>query len=215
MLHGVLVGEVGERGAVLVEGHPEEDDDGEDKAKGHDAVGRFLLRELGLGVAGSGRGRLGGIVGMLEGAAEGVVDDDAHHEGEAGHAKGVVVGVGHGGAEVLLGVVHDLDGGRRGKEGADVDGHVEDGECGVALAFQLGVVVEVTDHDLQVALEEAGAYADHEQGGEHEHHGGDAVSGGDGEHEVAQEHDDDARSDALAVADAVGQGAAHKRQEID
>ena len=200
-----------------MESHPEEDDHGEHEAQRHDAVFCLLGRELRLGVLSRHVGSCGlrVAVGVFERAAEGVVDGDAHHEREAGHGESVVVGVGWRGSPVGLGVLHDFDGGRRCEEGADVDGHVEDGESRVALALQLGVVVEVAHHHLQIAFKEARADAHHEQGGKHEHHGGHAVACRDGEHEVAQKHHDDARRHAFAVADAVGQRAAHEGQKID
>ena len=75
---GVFLGKEGEGEAVLVEGHPEEDDYGEHEAEGHDAVLGVLLAKLGfrLGIgvlAGSG---LGGRCcnDLLEGALETIVD---------------------------------------------------------------------------------------------------------------------------------------------
>ena len=78
----IVAGEVGEGGAVLVEGHPEEDYYCEDEAEADDALLGLRGGELvGLVVHGGSGGIL--LVGgehLLEGALEAVVDKDADDE---------------------------------------------------------------------------------------------------------------------------------------
>ena len=108
--------------------------------------------------------------------------------------------------------VADGGGGEGGEESADVDAHVKDHEGRVAQLGILRVVVQLADHRLQVALEEAVAEGDDEQAdqGDGQRH---ARNGHDG---VAGEHDDDAeKDDQLVLAGAVGQDAAEQRQGIN
>ena len=56
-------------------------------------------------------------------------------------------------------------GGCRREHGAEVDGHVEDGECGIAACAVADIVVEVAYHHLQVAFEESCAHGDQQQCG--------------------------------------------------
>ena len=126
-----------------------------------------------------------------------------------------MVSIGARYAKVRLDVAHDFYCGRRSKEGADVDGHVEDGEGRIALRLELGVVVEVTHHYLQVAFEQARAHAHHEQRQRHDPHGHDAATRRDGEQQIAEEHNDNARRHTFSKTDLIGHDAAHKGQEIN
>ncbi len=109
-------------------------------------------------------------------------------------------------------------GGGGSEHRADVDGHVEEAESGIALGGVLGVVVEITHEHLQVALEQTCSYGDQQQGpdhqGEGESAGGEGV-GRDGEAEISEEHHAYARDDALSEADLVGEPAADYGHEID
>lgn len=78
-----------------------------------------------------------------------------------------------------------------------------------------GGVVELAHHDLEVALEQARADADHQQGANHNHDGRRTCPGGDGHEQIAQEHHDDTDGDAAAKANLVGHGTTHDGQEID
>ena len=79
-----------------------------------------------------------------------------------------MVGVVDRRAEVLLCPLHNLHGSRRGKQGTDVNGHVEDREARVALSSILRVVVEVAHHDLEVTLEESRTETDEHQCCQHD-----------------------------------------------
>ena len=108
----------------------------------------------------------------------------------------------------------DLDGRGGGEQGADVDGHVEEGETGVALGSVLRVVVQVSHHYLQVSFEESCPESDQEQGGDHadERHG--TAAQRDGQQQIAEEHDDDAGGDHLPETELVGQDSADEREKV-
>ena len=114
-------------------------------------------------------------------------------------------------AHVPLG---DLLGGRGCEQGTDIDGHVEDREGRIALGRVLRIVVEVADHHLEVALEETRTEGDEYQRAHHGSDAGSVIARGNGQEDVAEEHDDDARSHHLAVAELVGQVAAQHGQEV-
>ncbi len=106
-------------------------------------------------------------------------------------------------------------GGRRGEHGPDVDAHVEDVERPVAHPRVLGVVVEVADEGLEVALEQARAQGHDGQRGDDEREPG-VHRRRQGQQDVADEHDDDAQADRPAVAEeAVGQEAAEQGEDVD
>ena len=153
---------------------------------------------------------LGAAFHMFEPAAESVVDSDGNNQGNAGYGEGEVVG----GVPVEAqadGPFADLDGRGRGEQGADVDGHVEEGESGIALGRKLGLVVKVAHHHLQVSFEESCPESDQEQGGNHadERHG--TAAQRDGQQQVAEEHDNDAGGDHFPETELVGQDATHER----
>ena len=77
---GVVAGEPGQRLTVLVEGHPEEYDDGKHQAQGHDALLGLFLRELLDRCFRSLRGTLLATLGMTECRAEDVIDGDGQDE---------------------------------------------------------------------------------------------------------------------------------------
>ena len=126
-----------------------------------------------------------------------------------------MIGVGLRVAERRLCPVHNLDGSSGSKQSAHVDSHIEEREARVALVGKLRSVVEVAHHDLQVALEEAGAEADEQQGRTHSGYGYGAASQGNGQQQIAQEHNYDADDDHLAVAPAVGSHATDEGKEVD
>ena len=136
--------------------------------KGGDVVGGESL----CGAGDRGVGHLGG---------------QALQAGDRGAAHAAVqVGVAHGRQAAVVGEalgleepVADGGGDEGGEESADVDAHVEDHEGGVAQLGILRVVVQLADHRLQVALEEAVAEGDDEQadqgeGQRHARYGDDA-----------------------------------------
>lgn len=108
----------------------------------------------------------------------------------------------------------DLGSRRGSEERADVDGHVEQRESRVPLRRVLGVVVEVADHHLQVALEQAGTHRDEEQGAEHGYLAHYVSSGRNRQAEIAREHNDDTGNNHLAVAELVGEDTSDERHEI-
>ena len=214
-LLGELVGKECEREAILVECHPEEDDHGKHQAECHDALGLVLLGEFLLARGGSLSGSRLAALGVAEGGAETIVNEDGEHQRSAGHAKGEVVTVGHAHAQVFLGVFHDFHGCRGSKQCANVDGHVEQRESRVALVGDGGVVVEITHHHLQVALEQACSQAHQSQGEEHEGIAAHAGARGNGKGQITHKHDEDTRGHHLAIAKLVGEHAAKQRQEVD
>ena len=109
----------------------------------------------------------------------------------------------------------ELHGSRRSEEGSDVDGHIEDRETIVALGSVAGIVIELTDHHLQVALEKRRADRDQQQSSGHHRNGSHAIAGGHGEEQIADEHDEDAKRHTASEADLVSHGTADDRQEID
>ena len=94
----------------------------------------------------------------------------------------------------------------RGEPRAEVDAHVEDVEGAVATLVPLGV--EGPDLRGDVRLEEAATDAERGEGGEKE-----SVPH---QHELAEDHDDAAENDRLALAeDAVGEDPAEERCQVD
>ncbi len=166
-------------------------------------------------------------------------------EGGEVHARNVCTGhggleglesgrIGEGAAEVLVGEGGDVGlideaglcqmavgqcGGCCGSEhGADVYGHVEEAECGVALGGVLGVVVEIADQDLQVALEQAGTHRYEQQGADHQCKGQAAARKGvgrNGQAQVADEHYADAGDYTFAETDLVCKPAAYYRHKVN
>ena len=109
-------------------------------------------------------------------------------------------------------------GGRRSEHGADVDGHVEEAESGIALGGILRVVIEIAGHHLEVALEQTRADGDEQQGADHQGERQPAVGEGirgDREEKIAEEHNGYAGDDTLAESDLVGKPSAEDRHEID
>ena len=194
-----------------MEGHPEENDHEEHQAECHDAFLGVFRREF-LDLFGGFRALLLAFHVAVE-LAESVVDDDGDDQGGAGDGEGEMVGGILAPAHAHAPFLH-LDGCGRGEKGADVDGHVEEAEAGVALVGVFRIVVEVTDHNLQVALEEAGAETDQRQRQHHEEQGGRPSSHRDGQEEIAEEHHGDADHDHLAETEFVGEDASHEREEI-
>ena len=166
-----FVGKVRQCETVLMECHPEENDYGEHKNECHHARLGLLRRELLLFLEIGGCRLLLVAFHVAEGRSEAVVDGDAQDERGTCHGKGKVIRVGVADAETCLRPFHDFHGCRRSKEGADVDGHVENGKCRVALVLQLRRIVEIAHHHLQVTLEQARAETDKQQGGNHAYHG--------------------------------------------
>ena len=113
--------------------------------------------------------------------------------------------------------VSDSRRGSRSKHRADVDGHVEQAEAAVAFRGVFRVIVEVSDHHLQVAFEEARAYGDAQQGDDH--HGERHAACGvflRKQQQIARKHHQDAGDDGLSEApELIGDVAAYDRHEID
>ena len=210
-----LVGEVGEREAVLVECHPEEDHDGVDQNESGDALACLLGSELLGGGSSCGSFLLLVAFHVAEGAAEGIVDGNGENQRHASHSEGEVVGVCAAEAQIFLCPFHDFHSSGGGKEGADIDSHIENREARIATRGVLGLVIEVADHHLQVALEEAGAKADQQQGGKHSGQCHTAATKRHGQQQVAEEHDEDADGDHAAKAELVGHDTAHEGEEIN
>ena len=200
-----------------MEGHPEEDHDGEHQAEADDA-----LLGLGLGKLGSiGGSSVGSLLvalageDVLVGGAEGVVDSDTDDQRYASHGKGEVVGIGLADAERGLSPLHDLDGSGRGEHGTDVDGHIEQRETGVALRGIVRTVIETTHHHLEVTLEETRTQGNEDERQTHCGNGNRVLTQRQREHQVAEEHDKDTRGDHTAKAKLVGSDTTNDGQEID
>ena len=104
------------------------------------------------------------------------------------------------------------------KHSSDVDGHIEEAETGVALGAELGIVIEIARHHLEIALEETRSHGDKQQGADHQRKGKAAVGegiSGDGEKQVTYEHHGDAGHDALAESNLVGEPAAEDRHKVN
>ena len=107
---------------------------------------------------------------------------------------------------------------RGGEHRADVDGHIEKAEGAVALGGVLRVVVEIAHEDLQVALEQAGAESNQQEGAYHQRQGKPAACEDVGRHgkaQVACEHNADACHDAFAETYLVGEPSAHDGHKVD
>lgn len=150
------------------------------------------------------------------------------------HIFGHLVDIGHIATENLMGEgwdvglvdktalaqpeVDEIGSGCWGEHRAEVDGHVEEAECGVTSCRVLRIVVEVAYHYLEVALEEAGTQGDEHQGKHHEGEGeATALEGADrnGEAGIAEEHHGYTSDYTFAIANLVGKDTADDRHEID
>ena len=210
-----------------MEGHPEENHDGEDEEEGHETVlgllrGEFLYR------SGSRLGLLCSHIGVLEPAAAGEVDGHGEYEGHAGDAEAEAVGAGKGIqiGRILAGSViyetlpsehgfGDFPGHCRCEHRTYVDCHIEETEGRVALCAVTRVVVEIADEHLEVTLEETRAHGHEGQSGEHNELGGGAVARRKGQGQIAQEHHGNAYDHAFAVAYLVSDYASDQRHEIN
>ena len=123
---------------------------------------------------------------------------------------GIVAGI----AQRVLGILLNLDGGRGSKQCTDVDGHVENREACIALVLILRVVIQVANHYLQVALEQSGAEANQQQGGQHHNEGKRVATQGDAQQQIACKHDDDTRGNHPTKAKLVGKHTTKQREEI-
>ena len=205
-----------------MECHPEEDDHCEDEEESNETAVSisFLLRCL-LVCNGFLSDSLlvfcflGRVVYRGESPAEAIVDGDGDEQRHAGHTKRIVIGRSLRSVERVHSPLMELHGSRRSEEGSDVDGHIEDRETIVALGSVAGIVIELTDHHLQVALEERRADRDQQQSGGHHRNGGHAIASRYGEQQIADEHDEDTKRHTAAEADLVCHGTTNDRQEID
>ncbi len=109
---------------------------------------------------------------------------------------------------------HDFDGCSRCKQGTNIDGHIEDGKCRVALVLEFRAVIKVSYHYLQVSFEQTCSGTDEQQGSEHAGQGDRAASQGNGKEKITEKHDKDADGDHFSVSELVGQDAAEERQEV-
>lgn len=114
--------------------------------------------------------------------------------------------------------VHEIGCGCWGEHRAEVDGHVEEAERGVASGGILRIVVEVANHYLEVALEQTRTEGYEHQGKHHEGERHAATlkrADRHGETYVAEEHHGHTGDYTFAVANLVGEDAADNRHEID
>ena len=91
-------------------------------------------------------------------------------------------------AKAHLRPVHNLYCSRRGKQRADIDEHIEQGESCIALLSIAGVVVEVAHHNLQITLEHTCSEADKNQGCSHCRSSHGATTQRNGQKQIAEEH---------------------------
>ena len=106
-------------------------------------------------------------------------------------------------------------GSHRGKHRADIDSHIEQGECGITLPAETGVVVKIAYHNLKITLEQSGTYCNKQQRCTKYHkRRGAAYLRGDSHDHIAYKHHGDTGHDTLREAPAVGNPAAYKGHEI-
>ena len=201
-----------------MESHPEENDNGKDEAEAYDALLRLGGRKLGL--CGRGILRLFGLLfflrdDMLIGAAEGIVDGDGDNQAQAGYDEGKMVRVCLAHAKLRLSITHHLDGGGGGKHGTDVDGHIEEREATVALVGIFRVVIQTSDHHLEVALEESCAETDENKGETHGRSSNEIAAEGHGKDEITDEHDENSRRHHATEAETVSGNTSDDGEEID
>ena len=214
-----FVGKVGQCQTVLVECHPEKDDHGKHQAERHNAFFGLLGTEFGHFGAG-GSLLFHGAFHMLEPRTARVVNRYRKNQRCARHGKSKVVRVVDTCAERRLRPIHNFDGCRRSKHGADVDGHVEERKCGIAAIGILRVVVQIAHHHLQIAFEQACAQRDEQQRRNHENHRHDDAAivdaaHGNSQQHITQKHNENADGYTFTVTDFVGKNATDQRQEID
>ena len=210
----IVTGKVSQRQTILVESHPEENHHSKHQAKCDDTFFRLSGRQFFLV-----RFSLGFYLFLVSehlcvsGSAQ-VVNSHRDDQRKASHTESIVVRLCHAGTHVLLCPVHDSHSGRGGKEGTNVDGHIEDRECRVALSLILGVIVKVTHHNLQVTLEQARTERYQRQCAQHTSVSNSARTGRNCQQHIAQEHNYDTQRYHLAVTEFIGQNTADKGQEV-
>ena len=96
-----------------------------------------------------------------------------------------------------------------------VNGHIKDGKCRIAFGFQLGTVVQVSHHNLQISLKQTGTDTHQGKGRKHGACCQRSASQRDGEEQIAQKHDGDAYGNHFAVSELIGQDTADKGQKVN
>ena len=212
---GKVACEKGQRVAILVESHPEEDDNGKDKAETDDALlglgGRkflHVLRLLSLFFL--------ALIGenMLVRSGKGIVNQDADNQRKASHSKGIVVGISLRNALRLLCPFHNHNGSGWGKHGADIDGHIEEREARVALVGKLWCIIQTAYHHLQVAFEETRTEGDENQRKAHGSSSQHRVAERQREDEITNKHNVNASGHHTAEAKLVSGNTTHDGQEV-
>ena len=208
-----LVSEVCECKTILVECHPEEDYNGKYEDQCYDASLSLGRSEVILNLCSSSLVALA-TLNVTEPSTASVVDNHRHDQRCASHCKREVVSIVACEAEILLCPILDSHSSSRCEQCADVDSHVEQRECRVTLRRVLRVVVEITNHNLQVTLEEACTYCDEEQCTNHCNHSQGIATERQREEEVSEEHNRDTDGNHLTITKLIGQDTTEERHEI-
>src|SRR5574344_1530889 len=110
--------------------------------------------------------------------------------------------------------VGKFDGSCRGKKGADVDGHRENGETCITPFLIRSFVVEIADENLQISFKHTGSAGNEQQGKTHNDNAGHSFESRQGHEHITEKHDKDAGFNQLAVTESVGCNATEKGREV-
>ena len=103
---------------------------------------------------------------------------------------------------------------RRSEHCADIDGHIEEAECGIPLGGIFRVVIEVAHHHLEISLEQSCADCDEGKGSEHQNLAGEVRRCRNGEAEISEEHHAYSDGYASSVSDLVGKHSSEQWHEV-
>ena len=152
---------------------------------------------------------------MLESATESIINSHRNDQRNTSYCKRIVIRVILSNPPSLLGIVHHCDSRSRSKQGTDVDGHIENTESRVTLGSIFGVIIQITNHNLQITFKQSGSAADHQQSGKHGNHTHSSGSHRKRQKHISGKHGNDTDGNHLSITELIGKNTSNKREEIN
>ena len=142
-----LIGEIGQRQTVLVEGHPEEDHYSKHQTQRYDTFLGLLRTQLiyFLTTRGSLFSR---VLYVLEPRTASIVNSNTQYQRRTRNGERKVITVVHAYAQRLMCPCHDLHSGRRREHSTYVNRHVEQRESRITAVCVCRIVIQITYHHL-------------------------------------------------------------------
>ena len=144
-----LISKVSQSKTILVEWHPEEDNDSKNKTKSNNTLLSLLWSKFFLSTS-----RVSFLaltctcLNMLKGAAERIINHHWHDQWHTSNCKREVVSIITRITKRMLCPFLNSHSCCRSKECTNVDCHVEDRETWIALCWQLWCIIKITHHHL-------------------------------------------------------------------